>query len=192
MFLQTPTLFLWYFIQSVKIFFFVVATPSELRSLDLYDQLTSLPKHSSDPEPSSFALDEVHPTPIGAPELSTSNYKARADVKAKGKMTRKLRGGGEDEQAEDGKAQMSKKEMGRMKVKMKVLEREKALAEAQAGEREKVGVGVVEVEMEMGTKMNTERKGKENMVRKRGDDGEEGVEMKRARVDDQEEYMDQS
>lgn len=172
-----------------------------MRSLDLYDPLISLPKHSSDPDPSSFALDGVHPTPIGAPELSTSNYKARADVKAKGK-TRKLRGGGEDEQAEDGKAnanksekgnKMSKKEMGRMKVKMKVLEREKALAEAQAGEMEKVGVGVMEVGKEVETKMNTEGKGKENMVRKRGDDGEEeGVEMKKARVDDEEECMDQS
>jgi len=158
-----------------------------LKSLDLYDPLTSLPKHFSDPDLSSF-VDEAHPTPIGAPESSASNYKARADVKAKGKMTRKPRGGGE----EDGEKRdrMSKKEMGRMKVKMKVLERGKALAEAQAGEGEKVGVGVM---VEKGVEMKTEGKGKESMVRKRGDDGEEGVEMKKARVDgDGEECMDQS
>jgi len=174
--------------RALRSFFVVVAIPSELRSLDLYDPLTSLPKHSSDPDLSSFALDEARPTPIGAPESSASNYKARADVKAKGKMTRKPRGGGEEDG--ENRDKMSKKEMGRMKVKMKVLEREKALPEAQAGERE-IGVAVMEVEKEV--EMKTKGKGKENMVRKRSDDGEEeGVEMKKARVGDEEECMDQS
>lgn len=118
-------------------------------------------------------------------------------MKAKRKVIENTESGGEDEQVEDGDKKemghiMSKKELGRMKMKMKVLERERTLAETE--ERQKLRVGPVEVEMEM--KINTEERGREGIVRKRSDDGEEeGV--KRVKVDHKKELrevnnMDQS
>jgi hypothetical protein len=77
-----------------------------LQSLDLYGALSALPKHSSDQEIEETSL---HSLPIGAPELSASNYKARAKSKGQGKVTEEM--------------EMSKKEMGRMKGKMKVLKK---------------------------------------------------------------------
>jgi len=86
-----------------------------VKSLDLYSALTTLPKHSSDREI------EVPFVPIGAPELSASNYKARAKSKA---------------QVSDN---VSKKEMGRMKGKMKVLEKVRDQEESLVRKRDEEG-----------------------------------------------------
>lgn len=94
------------------------ANAAELGSLDLYATLSTLPKHSSDQEINEELL---HTLPIGAPELSASNYKARAKAKRQGSQT-------VTEETE-----MSKKEMGRMKGKLKVLE--KAREQGQGSEK---------------------------------------------------------
>jgi len=83
-----------------------LANAAELRKLDLYGALKALPKHSSDQDIEDGSL-----LPIGAPELSTSNYKARARAK------------GQDSKKVTEEMEISKKEMGRMKRKMKVLEK---------------------------------------------------------------------
>lgn len=85
-----------------------LANAAELQTLDLYGALKTLPKHSAEQD---IGDGSPHSLPIGAPELSTSNYKARA--KAKGQESKKV-----TEEME-----ISKKEMGRMKGKMKVLEK---------------------------------------------------------------------
>ena len=74
------------------------ATPEDTKKLDLYGDLTAMPKYSSD-----ASSDQAEPLPIGAPQLSASET-----VKStKGK----------------GKAELSKKELGRIKNKQKVLEK---------------------------------------------------------------------
>ena len=81
-----------------------VANATELSSLDLYGLLTTLPKKSSGQDVEEASL------PIGAPELSASNYKAKRKAKA---------------HEPEKKKEMSKKEMGRLKGKMKVSEKAK-------------------------------------------------------------------
>jgi hypothetical protein len=82
-----------------------LANAAEFQSLDLYGALRTLPKHSSDQ-----TIEETsHPPPIGAPELSASNYKARAKVKGR--------------ESKSVMEEVSKKEMGKMKGKLKVLEK---------------------------------------------------------------------
>lgn len=73
------------------------ATADSLKKLDLYYDLIALPKYA-DPDVDENA--EGTPMPIGAPELSSSET-----AKARGKA----------------KAELSKKELGRIKTKQAVL-----------------------------------------------------------------------
>lgn len=104
---------------SVALNSIVVANAAELNSLGLYDSLTTLPKHSSDQEVEEVSLQSL---PIGAPELSASNYKAKK--KAKGQGPQK-------------EMEMSKKEMGRLKGKMKVSEKAREQEQGQEMSAEK-------------------------------------------------------
>ncbi|KAF8909289.1 WD40-repeat-containing domain protein [Gymnopilus junonius] len=78
---------------------YLTATPEEIKKLDLYGDLTAMPKYSSDAD--GAPSDHPKLLPIGAPELSASET-----VKStKGK----------------GKVELSKKELGRIKGKQAVL-----------------------------------------------------------------------
>lgn len=133
----------------------VLATPSDLKSLDLYGALSSLPKRASDVEVEDPPMSRT--VPIGAPELSASIYKAKS---RKGKL----------KETEDG--EMGKKEIGRLKGKMKVLDRVKGQEQGRPKEDEK----------ECRTKDLVRRRDEENQDSKeakrlRVDEGVSGDEM---------------
>lgn len=116
-----------------------VASTADLKKLELYADLTSMPKFSVDAEPSTSTSSTLIPTsaafvsgsvepliptddsptpssiPIGAPELSTHKT-----TKAKGRKQRKTG-------AEEG--DLTKREMGRLKVKEAVMKKARELAE---------------------------------------------------------------
>jgi len=103
---------------------FSAAAVDDLKKLDLYSELTSMPKNSSDPEPetspSGFGIDAAKEStsaaiPIGAPELSSST------TAAKGSRP---------------KAELSKKEIGRMKTKQAVMAKAQEMDVASSGKRD--------------------------------------------------------
>ncbi|KDR80625.1 hypothetical protein GALMADRAFT_276855 [Galerina marginata CBS 339.88] len=94
------------------------ATSEDLKKLDLYSNLVSMPKYASDADAADGAPSDNTTLPIGAPELSASET-------AKSKNKNKTAKG-------KGKTELSKKELGRMKGKQAVL------AKAQAAQKEGV------------------------------------------------------
>lgn len=75
-----------------------LATPEDLKKLDLYGDLVSLPKYVDDDAETKD--DTRQDMPIGAPDLSSSEM-----AKSRGK----------------GKSELSKKELGRLKLKQAVM-----------------------------------------------------------------------